>query len=527
MTTEQDKDMLYDVLIDGFDPANFEQKPRPNDEQSGIIEIRTDEVAYSLWTFERDIKTNIWSLAGIYRNGILAYLESNQFAKRYRPDETTTLLIRGDTIIEPVIPTLMRDCMKQYIESDNGPLNVKYLTATYEGRLELFNRQQHLIINPKGLELLQTHARPLQRDTDSSCFLPYQNGIVEITADSIHLHSYAMLDKTCVWKSQVLQRRFDTAMPGNGCHYARFVNNVTNEEPARLRAFRSAIGYLIHNFISPAEGQAVLCYDEKVADKPEGGTGKGLFANAIQQMRPVALLDGKKFDPNDRFCFQQVNEDTVVVWMDDPKPNFSLERFFSTLTEGWIIEKKNQTAFRIPAKEGPKLLICSNPTLSNEGSSNVRRQFIIEFSNHYQKQIRVGNEKPIQAEHGCIFFSDDWSATEWQKFDAYMVGCVQDYLRDGLQPYPLHSVNQNRLLQTAGPDFVEWVKTHGGTGLQAECDYSPGELFNEFKTRYGTEDWKQRRFTDAIKRYAKALNLTYLSTGNGHRPTFRLVPIGD
>jgi hypothetical protein len=98
--------------------------------------------------------------------------------------------------------------------------------------------------------------------------------------------------------------------------------------------------------------------------------------------------------------------------------------------------------------------------MSNEGSSNIRRQFIIEFGNHYKKQIKKGNEKPIQAEHGCIFFSDDWDEAEWKRFDQYMIGCVVEYLRDGLQPYALRSADQNRLRQVAGEEFYEWITTY-------------------------------------------------------------------
>ena len=316
---------------------------------------------------------------------------------------------------------------------------------------------------------------------------------------------------------------------------ARFIDNVTNGEPDRLRTFRGAIGYLLHHGNSPAEGQCIILYDEEVTDarKPEGGTGKGVFGNALRQIRPVTVIDGKKFDPNDKFCFQGVNQDTTVVWIDDPVVNhqkaerrFSLERFFSTLTEGWSIENKHEQAFRIPAKEGPKLLISSNVVMSNEGSSNVRRQFILEFSNHYKKQIQTGNEKPIQTEHGCIFFSDDWDVEEWQRFDCYMIGCIQQYLQEGLVPYSLRSADKNRLRQTAGEDFYEWVSTYEGKGLQPNQEYSRDALFIDYKAFAGISDGQAvtRGFTNNITLYAKSNGWKYERGANKRNQTFSLTP---
>ncbi len=506
------------------------------DKRREVIDLRVNEAACDMWTFDFDHRAKEWVIDRIYQSGVLSYLEGQQFAKRYRPDGISTFLIRGETVIENASVTLMRDSVRAYIEADPHPLESGELSATYESRLEIYNRQQHLIINPTGLEGLRTHDRPLLRDTATTCYVPYENGIVEITKMGIVLQPYKILHGSCVWQSQVLRRQFNADANGEDSHIAQFIQNISNGELDRIRAKRSAIGYLIHHHGNPAEGQAIICYDEEItnASKPEGGTGKGLFGNAIRQIRPVAVIDGKKHDPNDKFNFQQVNQDTAVVWIDDPivnhpKPErrFSLEQFFSKLTEGWSIEKKHQQEFRIPPHEGPKLLISSNVVMSNEGSSNVRRQFILEFSNHYKKQIRDGNEKPIVAEHGCVFFSEDWDAQEWQRFDRYMMGCVLEYMREGLQPCTPRSANQNHLRQTAGEDFYDWVTTHQGTGLVAGQEYSRDELLREYRTYAGLSDTQvqPRGFTNNVTQYAKSKGWKY-ERGRGQRNiSFTLLPL--
>lgn len=530
---EQQEDEMFDVEIDGFNPADFEQE-KPI-ESSEYIELRDGEMAYDLWRWERDPKTREMRISGLYHTGILSFLDNQSFAKRYRPDGKNTTLVRGDTIIEPVIATRMRDEVKAYIERNQESLKVGPLSATYEGRLELYNRQHHLIINSTGLEGLSTHDRPLLRDAPGICYIPYANGIVKITNTSIHLQPYSILEGACVWKSQVVKRDFNIGADGEQCQYARFLGNITRHEPDRLRAFRVAIGYLLHHYNNPAEGQAVILYDEEITDarKPEGGTGKGIFGSALRQIRPLALIDGKKFDPNDKFCFQDVDQDTAVVFIDDPvvnhpKPDrrFSLERFFSTLTEGWSIENKREKAFRIPAKEGPKLLIAANVIMSNEGSSNVRRQFILEFSDHYKKQIKTGTEKPIESEHGGLLFGDSWDADEWQKFDRYMIGCIHQFLNEGLIPYSLRSAGKNRLRQTAGEDFYEWVTTYDKKGLQANIEYHRDTLHADYKACAGVSDTgsNTRGFTNNITAYAKSNGWKFERGTDKRNQTFILIP---
>lgn len=509
---------LTDLAVDneGFDPTKYGFSTET------IVHIRKDEVACKYWTYKRDAKTSEWNIHGLYFDALLNHLEKQLFAKRYRSDKQSFQFVQGDAVIKPVIPTNMRDELIKDIDLNPEEIEQDYISSTSEGQREIFLRQHHLIINKTGLELLTTHTRPLQRDTKTSCFIPYENGIVEVKAGSVTLHTYELLENTCVWQSAVLTRHVNLNVNGDDCHYARFIRNISNGEPDRILAARTAIGYLIHNYQNPTEGQAVILNDEAVTDKSEGGSGKGLFGNAISQMRPTVKIDGKGFDADDRFCFQQVEESTAVVWLDDPKRNLPFERFFSSLTDGWSIEKKNQHRFFIPYAEGPKLLIAANHALPNEGSSNVRRQFVIEFSDYYQKNILSGTEKPIQAEHGCTFFSSDWNKTEWQQFDAYMIGCVQEYLRSGLKPYALRSVNQNRLLQKAGSDFVEFVSTYDGTGLQPGIEYGTVQMFSDFQKQYGANDWKQRRFSDCIQLYAKCFNFKYVRGGSGHQPTFKL-----
>src|SRR5439155_25720777 len=122
-------------------------------------------------------------------------------------------------------------------------------------------------------------------------------------------------------------------------------------------------------------------------------------------------------------------DSTQVVWLDDARPELGFETFHSCLTDGWSIEKKFKDQFFIEPEDSPKLLITCNTILKGEGTTNKRRQFIIEFSNHYSRNIKQGNEEPIKTEHGCTFFAqDDWKPQEWNQFFFFMLDCTRQYL---------------------------------------------------------------------------------------------------
>jgi len=284
----------------------------------------------------------------------------------------------------------------------------------------------------------------------------------------------------------------------------------------------SALGYLQHNYQSPKNAQAVICYDENLtdSDNPQGGTGKGLFVQAPKQMRNTVIIDGKKMNLEDRFIWQDVTVQSQIVVIHDPKPSLNFSAFHSCLSDGWSIEKKNQPQFSIKPEESPKMVITSNSIVKGEGTTNKRRQYIIEFSDHYQKQIIKGIEEPIVAEHGCLFFDkDDWSKEEWNKFDNLMLMAVSDYLKNGLYSYDLINVAQNKLVQSTNEDFYTWTSEQC---FEVDKQYCADDLFSEFKsTYYGDDkDFKQRKFTNWIKEFAKMRNWKYNRTPSNGKSNF-------
>lgn len=111
----------------------------------------------------------------------------------------------------------------------------------------------------------------------------------------------------------------------------------------------------------------MILNDEVITENPEGGTGKGIFVNAIGKMKNLVVLDGKSFSFEKSFTYQLVSSDTQILTFDDVRKHFDFERLFSIVTEGITIEKKNKDAIKVPFENSPKVIITTNYAIKGQG----------------------------------------------------------------------------------------------------------------------------------------------------------------
>jgi hypothetical protein len=254
----------------------------------------------------------------------------------------------------------------------------------------------------------------------------------------------------------------------------------------------------------------VLLYDERSTSKgtPEGRTGKGIFVNAIRELRSVTKIDGKrvKFDG---FSFGGIKLSTQVVWIDDVRVDFNIDNLNSSSTEGLSFDVKFEHEKEFSKETTPKIVIASNHILAIEGRTRRNRQHILEFSNYFSDKTVPGSN-PIRDEHG-VFFSDDWKDKDWNLFYSYMLKCVEHYLKVGLKDYPLINVYDNRLKQTTDEDLYSWLLEQS---FEPEHQYSTKELFERYSTETGKTPIGQRGFTNILKGFIETkLGMRYTNQG--------------
>ena len=298
------------------------------------------------------------------------------------------------------------------------------------------------------LSLLSYKTIYLMEDTKTEAYLPFKNVVLKVTKDHLEMIDYDSLDGF-VWKAQIINREVHEADTEDS-DYQQFIFNICNNNQKRIESLQSTIGFLLHSYKNAGYCPAVIINDEVISEDPEGGTGKGLFVQALSQLKKNVGIDGKGFNFEKSFAYQLVSVDTQLLTFDDVKKNFEFERLFSLITEGITLEKKNKDAIKIPFSSSPKVIITTNYAIKGTGNSFARRKWELEFYAHYSKDFT-----PVD-EFGKLFFSD-WSQDEWAVFDNYMVACVQYYLENGLISAPFKNLLNRKFEQSTCREFVTFV----------------------------------------------------------------------
>jgi hypothetical protein len=329
------------------------------------------------------------------------------------------------------------------------------------------------------LTLLATIDIYFIEDTKDTSYLYYKNCAVKISLDGIEPIDYLDLGGY-VWKDHVIDRKFNIC-EYDGCTYQQFISRICADEESRVKTMESTIGFMMHGYKNLSYCPAVILNDEVISDNPEGGTGKGLFMNALSQMKKLVVIDGKAFAFERSFPYQTVSADTQILCFDDVKKHFDFERLFSVVTEGLTLEKKNKDAIKIPFSKSPKIAITTNYAIKGSGNSFARRKWEIELHQHYNK-----NYTPLD-EFGKHFFAD-WDDDDWCMFDNYMVACVKNYLKTGLVTSKFVNLKIRQLSAESSHDFIEWcglVEGHNkNPNLEVGRKLLKQDLYLDFISEY-------------------------------------------
>lgn len=246
--------------------------------------------------------------------------------------------------------------------------------------------------------------------------------------------------------------------------------------------------------------KAIILNDEVISENPEGGTGKGLFIQGIRQIRKVSILDGKTFDDKKSFPYQTVSQETDVLVFDDVKKNWDFESKFSLVTEGMTLERKNKDAVKLSVEESPKMVVSTNYAIKGEGNSHDRRRHELEIAQYYGKHITPYEEFKHQ-----LF--DDWDLDKFNRFDNYMVRCLQLYLNQGLIKQNAKNIKMRKFIAETSMEFYEWItdtdnfqlNTRKNKTLAFDSFVSEYQDYNRYLTRKRFHIWVQKyaSFIDA------------------------------
>jgi hypothetical protein len=512
-SSESDPATLKDTAEDIYSRYNVDSE--------GVEYLTPLSFGYKILYFKyaKDIKTFV--VSSLFWDAVRNILHAAGFCKRSIGKNYVFIQKKG-CIIHEVSPENMRDYFTDYVTGIEASFDFTYHGEQYQIPpaiiRETYLKNSNSIFNPTWLQHLQIHDEPILKDKEKEMFFLFQNGIVSASIEQIEIKPWDEVSGFCVWEEQIIKHDFHYVEDCTTSHFYKFLRNVTNKDDARFLTMCTGIGYMLHHYFRESEGQALIFYEQTITDTrtPMGGSGKGLIVNAAKQVRNVTKIDGKHLDSGNRFRWEQVSPATQVVWLDDVKPDFDFSILHSNLTDGMTIERKYLSQFLIQPKDSPKTVICSNSIIKGGGSTNRRRQFIIELSDFYSRQIIKGDEKPIEKTHGSLFFDKEaWKAPEWNMFFSVMLDCAYQYLNYGLVHNPGVNVEMNRLRQATNEDFVVWAIEKK---FERNVEYDTKQYFSEFVLIYYGESHQigQRTFSGWLKEYAafKGAKLNITSCNN-------------
>lgn len=410
--------------IDGVEPEKLKKEVEKHSN-----ELKNDEFWY--YTEKNQIRLATFRF--------LTYLESNNIFKYYPDKESGTyLFVKSDNNF---VRLFDENKIKDFTLND---LRNRGIIDAFE--LMADNTRA---FNPNYLSMIKTIDIKFNKDTPTTSYIYYKNFAVKTTAEKIELLKYNEIEDL-IWENQIIDRNILLNDESEGV-FKTFIWLVSGQNVERYYTLRSVIGYLMHSYQNDAKPKAIIFNDEIISDDiPNGGSGKGLIHKAIGHIKNIVVEDGKKFDSKGQFAYQKVNKDTQIFLIDDVPKNFNFESLFSIVTEGMTVEKKGQDAYQIPFKESPKISITTNYTVKGTGPSFNRRVFEVEIANYFNDSHTPEDEFKHQ------FFSD-WDEAEWQRFDNFMIRCVQFYLKNGLVESEKVNLEFRKLKNDLGSEFLEFM----------------------------------------------------------------------
>lgn len=412
------------------------------------------------------------------------WLQQQNFFKYYPTKTSTYIFIEKDqNLLEETTEKQIKDHVLNYLLNRS---DLDYLPYDFMARNSKY-------FSAEFLSFLETAEVELKEDTATEAFLYYKNCVVRVTPNKIEQIDYVDIDGF-IWKRQIIDRDY-TQSDHHDSIFRKFIWLISGRNVDKYNSFKSVIGYLLHSYKTSANNKAIIFNDETISENPNGGSGKGLFWNALGQMKKVSSIDGKTFEFTKSFPYQTVSTDTQLLVFDDVKKNFAFESLFSLITEGITLEYKGQDAIKLPVQRSPKILITTNYTVGGVGGSFERRKFEVEMSSYFNYR-----HTPLD-EFGHLLF-DEWSSDEWKKFDNYMIQCCQYYLEKGLVKHEFQNLDTRKFIKETSFEFYEWSSDEN---LPLSIQIDKKEYFEKFISEYPDfRKWlTQKRFSMWLENFGK------------------------
>jgi hypothetical protein len=216
------------------------------------------------------------------------------------------------------------------------------------------------------------------------------------------------------------------------------------------------------------EGQDSVDYESR----KEGGRGKSIFSQILSEVislenfstgEVVKKVGGKMSKDEVGKSLTTAYAGLGIMFCDELTSHEVLASYFEAITGKMPVRRMRTDINYIEALEKPRLVFCTNALYLEEGRSYDRRYY------EYELPAIFGGKKGLDPEvlYGRAFFSDDWTQKDWECFMAFMVYCVQTYLRIGLVAQQ-HNREEKKQAVYAKPASLEMFEHYLNTSWDCQ-----------------------------------------------------------
>lgn len=477
-------------------------------EAEQIVEDVIAQRGETIQTFWKVEETKTGIKIKIERHKLSQFLYDNGFHLYFYDAKSSIfrMVRQYDGFVNEATTESIKKFVKDYIQN----LPAKFDSITPNELLEVVMTGSDSYFGIGFIEFLDRKKIDLLVDNSDSAYFPFTNGIVKVDNKGAKMYSYGEVGKV-VWQTQVIDFNIDVDLDFDEdlCEFYTFMKKVCGEDLENIEYLLSLTGYILHQFKDPARPFAVVLAEETEDEKNGGGTGKGIFVKALTHLSNVERIDGKNFKLDKNFAFQRVGLDTKIIAIEDVRKNVDFEGFYSIITEGVTVEKKNKDELFIPYKDSPKILFTTNYTMPSVGNHAKRRQRVFEFASYFNSDFT-----PEDLFGHKLF--DDWDKDEWNRFYNLMFLAVTYYFSFGIKKVEQGlKIKRKHIRLNFTEEFIDWWDLYSEKG---STNFEPfKELYEGFlkQNDFDKKDYSQKRFKRALEESAEKFGFNLESKRDG------------
>lgn len=472
-------------------PANFSEEAR--EEHQRLAEKHKQDHPYgTFWEYNKqgDFVINVESLLNVaqelgfrsYNNGVV------QINQRY---------------VNKVDDVYFFDLLKDYIKEESPDVDNAIKNA-YERFLKTYGN----FLTTKRLQAFDTEE--ILQDSQDTCYKFYANCFVEITANNIRIKPYEELTDGLVWSDKIMDREYHFDYAASTL-YKDFLINATSTDGKVSDYVKNIIGWLCHDYNSPARLYFVVMTEIVQDPKDGGGSGKNIFANLLSNVIGVSTASGAMIKWDDKFFAVWKPGDRIYFIPDLPKKVDWA--FLKNAIENPLVNKKYDREVSVSIAATPKVLLNTNYSYADIDGGIKRRLRQIEFTDYY---TRNGG---VDGVHGKLFPSDgfkgDWSPEDWKGFDDFILHSIQYNLQQGgkLGKVDLTETGWTKKFITMyGEDNYDFIRDNmqdwvtNGYVKVSDFQRMYDDYVNELKERYKLG---KKTLLSAVKDYCDRFNVEF------------------